>query len=123
MLRMWWCGLDGLCLLASMSQTEADEGGAQDIFAQLSHSLQVEVSSYLSRDLIASCIAFRDSDDIFLDSMAVLLREVNMSSDQYLYRVNEVSRELFIISAGIVEMTVENVLDGGGTSRPITTES
>jgi len=28
------------------------------------------VSSYLSRDLIASCVAFRDSDDIFLDSMA-----------------------------------------------------
>ena len=111
--------MDGLCASASISQSEADGGGAQDIFAQLSHSLQVEVSSYLSRDLIASCIAFRDSDDIFLDSMAVLLREVNMSSDQYLYRVNEVSRELFIISAGIVELTVENVMEGGD-QRPLT---
>lgn len=104
---------DFLAESASVSQGESDAGGSQDIFAQLSHSLQVEVSSYLSRDLIASCTAFRDSDDIFLDSMAVLLREVNMSSDQYLYRVNEVSRELFIISAGIVELTVENAMDGG----------
>jgi hypothetical protein len=30
----------------------------------------VEVTSYLSRDLIASCAAFQDSGDIFLDSMA-----------------------------------------------------
>jgi ankyrin repeat protein len=104
---------DFLAESAAISSSEVEGGGAQDIFAQLSHSLQVEVSSYLSRDLIASCIAFRDSDDIFLDSMAVLLREVNMSSDQYLYRVNEVSRELFIISAGIVELTVENVVEGG----------
>ena len=103
---------DFLAKSATMHEGQED-GGAGDIFTQLSHSLQVEVSSYLSRDLIASCIAFRDSDDIFLDSMAVLLREVNMSSDQYLYRVNEVSRELFIISSGFVELTVENVIEGG----------
>ena len=99
---------DFLAESATMSEAEGDAAG--DIFTQLSHSLQVEVSSYLSRDLIASCIAFRDSDDIFLDSMAVLLREVNMSSDQYLFRVNEVSRELYIISNGIVELTVENMV-------------
>ena len=104
---------DFLAESAVMNPSESNGEGTQDIFTQLSHSLQVEVSSYLSRDLIASCIAFRDSDDIFLDSMAVLLREVNMTSDQYLYRVNEVSRELFIVSAGIVELTVENVVDGG----------
>ena len=100
---------DFLVKSANVNQSNEEE----DIFTQLSHSLQVEVASYLSRDLIACCSAFKDIDEIFLDSMAVLLREVNMSSDQYLYRVNEVSRELFIISSGIVELTVENMVDGG----------
>jgi CRP-like cAMP-binding protein len=63
----------------------------------------------------ASCAAFQDSGDIFLDSMAVLLREVNMSSDQYLYRVNEVSRELYVVSSGVVELTVEDTVNGGDT--------
>jgi len=110
----------GLAESAVTNPNESDgSGGVQDIFHQLSHSLQVEVSSYLSRDLIGSCMVFKDSDDIFLDSMAVLLREVNMSSDQYLYRVNEISKEIFLISSGILELTVENVVEGGDSVTSI----
>ena len=33
--------------------------------------------------------------------------QVNLSPDSYLYRMNDVSRELYIVAGGVVELLIE----------------
>lgn len=96
------------------SSSHGGEGGEEetDVFALLSHSLQVEVAKHMSRELLSHITAFQDCDDQFLDSVAVLLREVNVSPDSYLFRVNDVPQELNIIAAGVIEITVDSLDEG-----------
>lgn len=100
--------------MAASSHGEGGEGGEEvtDVFALLSHSLQVEVAKHMSRGLLSQISAFQDCDDQFLDSVAVLLREVNVSPDSYLFRVNDVPQELNIIAAGVIEITVDSLDEG-----------
>ena len=86
--------------------TSRDQGDAADIFSLLSHSLQVDVARSLSRGLLAQVAAFRQSEDRFLDAVAVLLREQIISPEQYIFQTNEVSKMLYIVSAGRVEQTI-----------------
>ncbi|KAL3159544.1 hypothetical protein ABBQ38_009960 [Trebouxia sp. C0009 RCD-2024] len=84
-----------------------NEQGEGDVFSRLSHTLQVEVGRYMSRSLISVVHIFEGCNDNFLDSLSILLHEVNLSPDSYLYRMNDVSRELYIVAGGAVELLIE----------------
>lgn len=102
--------------MAASSQGGAADAAAgeekTDVFALLSHSLQVEVAKHMSRGLLSQISAFADCEPQFLDSVSVLLREVNVSPDSYLFRVNDVPQELNIIAAGVIEITVDSLDEG-----------
>ena len=111
-------------------------GGSDSIFALLSHSLQVrirrvevrilplknplppglqvEVARNVSRALLGRVAAFRGCGDAFLDRLAVQLREEAAPPETYLYRVNEMARELFIVAAGYVDICVADPEAEGG---------
>ncbi|KAK3285457.1 hypothetical protein CYMTET_6939 [Cymbomonas tetramitiformis] len=77
----------------------------EDIFELLSHSLQVEVAHHISRKLLDTIQIFQSCSSHFLDSLSVSLREVTWLPETYIYRVNDVSREMYIINKGNVELT------------------
>ena len=80
---------------------------SEDVFGKLSHSLKVEVASCISRGLVESVSVFRDCHASFLDSLSVLLREASFSPEVYIYLTNEVSRELYLVAQGSVELTTQ----------------
>ena len=82
---------------------------------------QVEVAKHMSRSLISLVQIFDGCDDNFLDSLSVLLHEINMPPDSYLFRMNDVSRELYIVAAGMVELLVEG--DEGEVLESVRTAS
>ena len=73
----------------------------EDVFNSLSRSLQVDVAKNVSRAVLGTISIFYGCTDQFLDSMAVLLRESTINPSTYMYRVNDVSTELYIISSGM----------------------
>ena len=88
-----------------MANLSSREGG--DVFAQLSHSLQVQVARHVSRPLLRGVALFQGCSEPFLDSLSVVLKETVFPPDTFLYHVNEVARELYIVSSGSVEIVVE----------------
>lgn len=81
----------------------------------------------MSRSLISLVQIFDGCNDNFLDSLSILLHEVNISTDSFLFRTNEVARELYIIASGVIELiierddegeVVESKLSAGQVSRP-----
>lgn len=56
---------------------------------------------------------FRTCASKFIDNLCILLREEHLPPDNYLFRLNEPGRNLFIVASGSVELTVES-LDGSG---------
>ena len=42
-----------------------------------------------------------------LQAADVMHLQVNMSPDSYLFRMNDVSRELYIVAGGVVELLIE----------------
>ncbi|KAK9811376.1 hypothetical protein WJX72_002779 [[Myrmecia] bisecta] len=92
---------------------EGDVGEAEpDVFSQCSHTLQVDVAKHMSRSLISLVHIFEGCNNNFLDSLSVLLHEVSLSPDSYVFRTNDVSRELYIIASGAVELRVEHEVQG-----------
>jgi hypothetical protein len=75
----------------------------------------VDVAKYISRGLLDNVNLLRDCDATFLDSLSILLRETTILPDTYIFHVNDVSRELFFVSGGAVELTVEALVDGEET--------
>ena len=70
--------------------------------------MQVEVAKHMSRELIGLVEIFDGCNSNFLDSISVLLHEVNIAPDNVLFRANEVSRELYIIASGMMQLLVES---------------
>lgn len=64
-------------IITSQSSGGDSIGESIDIFSMLSHSLQVEVARNISRTLVETCYVFEGCDGNFIDSICVLLREVN----------------------------------------------
>eukprot|EP00854_Cymbomonas_tetramitiformis_P001692 gene1692-2347_t len=65
----------------------------------------VEVAHHISRKLLDTIQIFQSCSSHFLDSLSVSLREVTWLPETYIYRVNDVSREMYIINKGNVELT------------------
>eukprot|EP00854_Cymbomonas_tetramitiformis_P004787 gene4787-5854_t len=80
---------------------EADE----DIFDLLSHSLQVDVARHSTRALLENLTMFKTCSTNFLDGISVMLRENTILPEVHIFRVNEVTREMYIIISGCVELT------------------
>jgi len=91
----------------SLASSPAGDRDEEDIFDQLSHTLQVDVAKYISRSLLDSVGLFFECDHSFLDSVSVLLRESTVLPDTYVFHVNDMSRELYIINTGAIELTTE----------------
>ena len=62
----------------------------------------------MSRELIGLVEIFDGCNSNFLDSISVLLHEVNIAPDNVLFRANEVSRELYIVASGMMQLLVES---------------
>lgn len=70
--------------------------------------MQVEVAKHMSRELIGLVEIFDGCNSNFLDSISVLLHEINIPPDNVLFRANEVSRELYIVASGMMQLLVES---------------
>ncbi|GMH40854.1 hypothetical protein BSKO_08758 [Bryopsis sp. KO-2023] len=70
-------------------KNDSDADGEKDIFMLLSFSLQIEVARYISWELLTETRIFRQCNENFLASVSVLVREVNINPDTYLFRENE----------------------------------
>eukprot|EP00803_Ostreobium_quekettii_P006934 evm.model.scf_4193.1 EVM.evm.TU.scf_4193.1 scf_4193:508-1443(+) len=108
-------------IMKFFDSSQASQGGTNvdghHIFNKLCHTLQVDVAKYMSRNLISLVSIFRGCNDRFLDSLSVLLHEVTVPPDNYLFRLNDVSREMYIVSGGVIEKTIDDgergeVVDG-----------
>ncbi|GMH33513.1 hypothetical protein BSKO_01347 [Bryopsis sp. KO-2023] len=99
-----------------ISKRNTDQGDStepsSDIISRLSHSLQVEIARNISHTLVENCFVFSGCDENFIDSFCVLLREVTVPPENYLFRMNEVGKELYIIAKGCVEMTNDDEVEG-----------
>jgi len=73
----------------------------------MSHSLQIQVAECISRDMLDDIPLFKDCTPVFLDSLAVLLRESQHAPGEVLFRTNEVAKDLYIIVSGAAERWIE----------------
>ena len=93
----------------------------QTIFSQLSHSLQVQVARHVSRPLLRNVVLFEGCADVFLDALSVVMKETRFPPDTILFHLNEVPRELHIVSSGSIELFAE-VENAQGDSSEIVTD-
>ncbi|GMH42769.1 hypothetical protein BSKO_10688 [Bryopsis sp. KO-2023] len=98
----------GIILFFDNSHAPEMESGAKDIFNKLSHTLQVEVAKHMSRKLVGLVTLFFGCNERFLDSLSVLLHEVTVQADTHLFHRNDVARELYIVSSGVIELTTDD---------------
>lgn len=70
------------------------------------------MAKYISRTLLDQVALFHECNSGFLDSLSVLLREATILPDTYVFHVNDVSRELYIVNSGAVELTTESYQEG-----------
>ncbi|KAK3251424.1 hypothetical protein CYMTET_39234 [Cymbomonas tetramitiformis] len=83
----------------------AEANKEEDIFTLLSRSLQVDVAKHISRALLDNIKMFQSCSSNFLDGLSVMLRETNNPPETYIYNVQDVSREMYILNSGTVELT------------------
>ncbi|KAK3266381.1 hypothetical protein CYMTET_24987 [Cymbomonas tetramitiformis] len=103
--------------------TNSKSGGGkeeEDIFSLLSRSLQVDVAKYICRSQLDNVDMFTMCKPNFLDGISVMLRETTFPPETYIYHVNQVSREMYILSSGLVELTTKTEADGETVNTVIT---
>lgn len=88
-----------------------------EVYELLSHELKVEVSKHITQELLDGVPMFSNCSTNFLDSLSVLLRESRFSPHQYIFKTNEVAREMYFIFSGSVDRLIEiqgapTVVDG-----------
>jgi ankyrin repeat protein/CRP-like cAMP-binding protein len=77
--------------------------GQETILAGLSHGLRVELARFISWEALTKTVLFDDCSDQFLIDICVLLREVNFVPEEILYNEGDTSKEMFIVTRGVVE--------------------
>ena len=105
---------------ATQTHPSADQA---TIFRKLSRILQVEVSSYTTRGYLDGLALFQGCSPQLVDAVSVLLSEVIFAPEDYLYRISEISREMFLVVDGAVDEISESekgekvdaVIKPGGT--------
>merc|ERR1719502_133576 len=82
-----------------------DEG---EIYRSLSHTLQVEVAHNICRALVGELQVFKNCNEYFLDTLSTMLQEQNLSPGFFCFRKGEISRNLYIIAGGSVELIMQS---------------
>ena len=63
----------------------------------------LQLSRYISRDLLTTVEMFRRTSDYFLDAISTLLQVDVISPGEYLFKAGSVCRSLYIIASGSAE--------------------
>jgi len=87
-------------IYATQSGNSIDMGW---LFSALSYNLQVKLATNLSLRFLGKVLLFKSCSANFMDSLAVLLREETFSPEEYIFRCNEISREMYFVVSGYVE--------------------
>ena len=66
----------------------------------LSHSLQVELSRFISWDLLTKVSLFRGCSEQFLVDTCILLREVRFGPEEVIWNVSDICREMYFVTRG-----------------------
>lgn len=74
------------------------------IFDLLPSSLRIEVAMHTSLPLVKQNEVFAHTSSGFTASIAVLMREMTVASDETLFRTNDVCNELYIIATSAVNV-------------------
>eukprot|EP00899_Mesostigma_viride_P014121 jgi/Mesvir1/2270/Mv19312-RA.2 len=75
------------------------------ILRDLPPSLRVEVCMYTCQDLLKTVPFFEDAEDGFLSSVVTLLRPLVVLEGDVIVREGEVSREMYFIRTGLVQVS------------------
>ncbi|CAK0741204.1 hypothetical protein CVIRNUC_001307 [Coccomyxa viridis] len=79
----------------------------EEIMQELPNSLRTEVCLYTCGDLIASVPFFEDAEEGFTTSVVTLLRPAVYLKDDMVIREGEVSREMYFIKSGAIQVEVD----------------
>eukprot|EP00741_Cyanophora_paradoxa_P001786 tig00000073_g1731.t1 len=91
-------------VLMNQRRTEADT-----MLDQLPYSLQAEVVDHTHRALAEQCALLEGCEGRFVQALAVLMRRAVFTPGQYVTRVDDPSREMYIIGGGEVEVWIEDI--------------
>ena len=75
----------------------------ESIFADLSHSLRVEIARFTSWDALTKTVLFGNCSDQFLTDICVLLREVHFVPEEIIYNAGDTCKEMFVVTRGVIE--------------------
>lgn len=87
-----------------------DQINVASMLGKLSRSLQFEMADFLTREHLDRVTLFKGASRVFLDTISVMLTEVQYSPEQSIFEAGEVCHSLFIVIRGSVdkfEATVE----------------
>jgi hypothetical protein len=87
------------CLL-SQSSAAVDQ---TSLFSLMSHSLKVEVAGCTCREYLDHVAFFNGCGEKFLDTVSVLLSEVQFAPEEWIYRAGEMANEMYFVASGLVE--------------------
>jgi hypothetical protein len=88
----------------TMTTGEISQEEEREVFLQLSHSLQVEVTRYTCSALINKVSAFDSCNQHFKDSVSTSLQEETFSPGTFLVKKNEPCTALIVIASGVAEI-------------------
>jgi hypothetical protein len=74
------------------------------IFDMLPSSLRVEVAMHTSLPLVKQSEVFSSCSSGFTASIAVLMRETVVASDEIIFRTNDVCNELYLIASSTISI-------------------
>ncbi|KAJ8613654.1 hypothetical protein CTAYLR_003139 [Chrysophaeum taylorii] len=89
---------------SSSRLSSGGESDGNDVFRQLSKSLQIEVASHISRGLIEQSRSFKNTGTNFLDQLSTMLGEVTVLPETVLFRRSDQAKTLYLVSSGRVDL-------------------
>jgi hypothetical protein len=89
---------------ARLKDTSISAVSDEQIYDSLPVSLQIEISTHTNRALVGELSLLRGCSETFVDRLSSLLRERTVEPETFLFRAGDVSKELFVIDAGLVEL-------------------
>ena len=75
----------------------------EQIFSELSHSLQVELARFVFWDLLTRVSLFKGCSELFLTDICVLLREVQLGPEEIVHNPGEVCKDMLLVTRGVIE--------------------
>jgi CRP-like cAMP-binding protein len=73
------------------------------LLSGLSHGLRVDLARFISREFLPKIDLFQGCSHQMLDSMCVLLIEVNFMPEEIVFRTGEIAKEMYFVLHGALE--------------------